>query len=321
MQTENVRKLLTENPKPLWMHFYNREEDPRGKSMLQFAQELVSTGITLKMMERPEGLSEELPCLALSAEGPPRHYYLAVPSGLEWNPFFDLIKSLSTGKVFLSPVSLTILKDLKRPITIRVLITPSCPFCAKMVALVNQLAAAGLLITAWIMDIELFPEWSRRYHPKAAPLTILNEEVFLTGLVQEKELVWWLENRGSQVYRERLYRNDLLEKRTGLTIKRLKDHPQDLSTFAGLIKDDAFGIKLGAMAVIEQVIEETPDLHGVLLEALLPLLRESSDQVVGDAAYLMGFLHDRRKIPILEKLLSHPNPEIVEAARDGLAAD
>ena len=75
------------------------------------------------------------------------------------------------------------------------------------------------------------------------------------------------------------------------------------------------------MAVIEQVIEETPDLHGVLLEALLPLLRESSDQVVGDAAYLMSFLHDRRKIPILESLLSHPNPEIVEPARDGLAAD
>ncbi len=321
MEIEPVRTFLRENPKDLWMHLYTQEEDPRGKSIQQFARELTGAGIKLKLMDRPEGLSEDLPCFALSADGPPRHYYQALPSGLEWNPFFDLIRSLSTGKISLSPVSSTILKDLKSLITIRVLITSSCPFCAKVVTLVNQLAIASPLISTWIMDIELFPEWSRRYQPKAAPFTVINEEVFLTGLIQERELTDWLEKMSSKDFPEQLYRNDLLEKRPDSAFKRLINHPQDLLTFAALIRAEEFGIKLGAMVVIEQLIKEKPELHGLLFDSLSPLLGDSSDQVVGDTAYLIGFLHDPRKIPTLKKLLSHSSSEIVEAAREGLAVE
>jgi hypothetical protein len=37
-----------------------------------------------------------------------------------------------------------------------------------------------------------------------------------------------------------------------------------------------------------------------------------------DAAYLIGFLRDRRQVPRLEALPSHSNSEIVEVAREGL---
>jgi hypothetical protein len=218
----------------------------------------------------------------------------------------------------LTPESKHRLLGLKRPLTIQVLITDSCPFCAQVVGLVNQVAAAGAQVRAWIIDLDLFPDYLQRYRPKAAPTTILEEEIILTGLIQEKELIEWLIRLDSNDYLDRLYRNHLMEKRMDEAWKRLLHHPQDLPIIAGLIRDEAFSIKLGAMALLEQVVDEAPLLHEALFQALGPLLEDPSDLVVGDGAYLLGLLPDPRKIPLLQALLNHDNPEIVEAAREGL---
>jgi hypothetical protein len=168
--------------------------------------------------------------------------------------------------------------------------------------------------------VELFPEWIRRYQIKAVPATILGDEIFLTGVIKEKELMGWLEKLDSHDYSKQLYRNDLLEKRMGQAVERLKRCPQDLPILADLLKAEEFGIKLGAMAVIEQLGEEVPDLQGPIFDALSPLLQETSDQLIGDVIYLLGPLNDQRKVPILKTFLSHANQEVAEAAREGLSS-
>ncbi len=106
--------------------------------------------------------------------------------------------------------------------------------------------------------MELFPEWIRQYRIKAVPATILGDEIFLSGVIKEKELVDWLEKLDAHDYSKQLYRNDLLEKRMGQAVERLKRRPQDLPIMADLLKAEEFGIKLGAMAVIEQISEDNP---------------------------------------------------------------
>jgi hypothetical protein len=219
----------------------------------------------------------------------------------------------------LSKDSVKILEALKTPLSIKVLTTSTCPFCAKVVDLVNQLAAAGPLIAVSIINVDLFPEVIQQYRPKAAPTTILNEEVFLTGVLMEKELVDWIQKVGTSQFLEQLYRNDLLEKRMESALKRLRNRPQDIRFLADLLKAEEFSIKLGAMAIFEQLTEEAPQLQGLILESLLPLLRNGSDQLVGDTAYLIGLLQDERKTAVLTSLLTHPNPEVVEAVLEGLA--
>ena len=322
METEKIQQMLQEGSRKVSVLVEPKMGDPRGETLEAFAQDLIAGGLSLVLESQGNGKSKVGPFLAFSSEGEsPRHYYQALPTGQEWEPFLNLIRTLSSGTVSLSSDSLKTLKDLNGSHLIRVLITPSCPFCTLMVGLVNQLAAACPLITAWIVDVELFPEWVRRYQPKSVPTTVLGEEVFLSGLVKEQDLVGWLEKMGSPEYLEQLYRNDLLEKRMGQAVERLKKRPQDLTIMAGLIKAEEFGIKLGAMALIEQLGEEVPELHGAIFEALSPLLQETSDQLIGDVIYLLGLLHDPRKVPTLEKFLAHSNPEIIEAAREGLASD
>lgn len=321
MGPEKIKQILREGSGKVSILVESITGDHRGETLEVFARDLIAGGMSIA--RRAQGNRESFtgPFMAFSSEGGSiRHYYQALPSGKEWEPFLELIRTLASGKVSLSSDSLNTLEGLNKPHLIRILMTTSCPFCAQMVGLVNQLAAASPLITAWIVDVELFPEWARQYQIKAVPLTIIGEEVFLTGLVNEKNLVGWLQKMGSPEFLEQLYRNDLLEKRMGQALERLKRRPQDLLIIADLIKTDEFGIKLGAMALIEQFSEEVPYLQGAIFEALSPLLQETSDQLIGDVIYLLGLLHDPRKIATLEKFLDHPNPEIIEAAREGLAA-
>ena len=320
MDTGKIQQLLREGSKKVSVFVETQTGDHRREDLDAFARDLVANGLSLASQAPANRESFTGPFLAFSSEGEsPRHYYRALPTGKEWEPFLDLVKALTSGKVSLSSDSLKILRDLNEPHLIQVLMTASCPFCAQMVGLINQLAAASPLITSWIVDVELFPEWVRQYQIKAVPATILGDEIFLSGVIQEKELVGWLEKLDSDDYSKQLYRNDLLEKRMGLAVERLKRRPQDLPIMADLLKAEEFGIKLGAMAVIEQLSEEVPDLQGSIFEALFPLLQEKSDQLIGDVIYLLGQLHDPRKVPILKTFLSHANPEVAEAAREGLS--
>jgi HEAT repeat protein len=70
---------------------------------------------------------------------------------------------------------------------------------------------------------------------------------------------------------------------------------------------------------LEEISDQDLGLQGRILEALAPLLKGAADQVVGDAAFLIGRIRDPRKNEVLAGLLNHPNPEIVEIAREGLA--
>jgi hypothetical protein len=325
VEIEKIRQVMREGSRKVSFSVEPETGDPRAETLEAFARDLVAGGLfQAHQSVRQSRINIKPlpgPFMAFFPEGDlPRHVYQALPTGKEWEPFLDLIKTLASGAVSLSSDSLEALKGLKEPHLIRVLINPSCPFCARTVSLVNRLATASPLVTAWIIDVELFPEWVRRVSLKSVPTTILEEEIIFPGSVKEEDLIGWLGKMGSPDYLRELYRNDLLEKRMARTVERLKKRPQDLPKMADLLKAEEFGIKLGAMAVIEQLVDEAPRLHGVIFETLSPLLQETADLLVGDVIYLLGLLHDPRKAPALEKFLVHSNPEVAEAAREALAS-
>ena len=72
------------------------------------------------------------------------------------------------------------------------------------------------------------------------------------------------------------------------------------------------------MALFEELIDAESPLQGSILDALAPLLKGSADPIIGDTAFLIGRIRDPRKGEVLRGLLNHPNPEIVEIAREGL---
>jgi hypothetical protein len=261
----------------------------------------------------------DVPAFSVGTGGSFRHFYQALPEGPEGPPWVALLKMLAGGEAGLQAGTLAALGNHPGLLTIQVLVTPACPFCPRMVELAHRLAAAGPQVRTRVVDILLFPEWAERYRPKAAPTTMLGEEVFLTGVQTEAALSAWLVRMASEDFALQLYRNDLLEKRLAEAGARLRRHPEHLPWAARLLAAEEFGIKLGAMALLEEISDQDLGLQGRILEALAPLLKGAADQVVGDAAFLIGRIRDPRKNEVLAGLLNHPNPEIVEIAREGLA--
>jgi hypothetical protein len=318
MELKSIRLLLQNSSRPVSVFVSTPGEDQRGKAFQALAAELISAGLTQGSLS-DESLSAEGPFLAFSADHrQPRHFYQSLPSGKEWLPFYRLLRTLATGEVLLSTKAVASTRNWIEQATIRILITADCPFCAQVVTLVNQLAAASPLLNTWIIDVERFPEWLLKYPVKSVPAIILDDAIIKVGLITEEELADLLEKKNSREYLEWLYRNDLMEKRIHSAMERLTSHLEDVPLIVGLIKAEEFGIKLGAVALIEQISEEVPLSHPLLVDALAPLLQEASEQIIGDAAYLLGALRDPRKISILEPLLNHPNPDIREIAREGL---
>lgn len=319
MDLTPIKDLFENRKQPVSLEFYGRVGDRRSDLLEAFLGRLNREAGIPWRVGSTAGLTDlEFPAFALGSGGPSRHFYQAVPEGPEGPPFLTLVKILAGGQPGLDPATRALLQDFQAPLTITVLITPSCPFCPRMVAMAHQFAAAGATIRTRVVDTLLFPEWAGRYRPKAAPTTILGEEVFLTGIQTEAELAQWLGRLSSAEFLTRLYRNDLLEKRLAEAGERLRSHPDHLLTAARLLTAEEFGIKLGAMALFEEIIETDPGLQGSILSALTPLLHGTSDQVAGDAAFLITRIQDPRKRAVLEGLLKHPNPEIVEIVREGL---
>ncbi|MBI5583867.1 MAG: thioredoxin family protein [Deltaproteobacteria bacterium] len=322
MDEQLLKAFLESRPQDLALKFYPRGEDPRSALLETFLLRMNrEVGIPWVLGETAGLGNLELPAFSLGNQGAFRHFYQAVPEGLEWPPFLTLVKILAGEKPALHPGTLAVLENFQAPLTITVLITPSCPFCPRMVELAHKLAAAGANIRTRVVDILLFPEWAERYQPRAAPTTVLGEEVFLTGMHSETELAEWLVRISSEDFLLSLYRNDLLEKRLDEAVERLRLHPENLPLAARLLEAEEFGIKLGAMALFEELIDAESDLQGGILEALAPLLTGSPDQVTGDAAFLISRVRDPRKKALLQGLQNHHNPEIAEIAREGLSGE
>jgi len=79
---------------------------------------------------------------------------------------------------------------------------------------------------------------------------------------------------------------------------------------ADLIKDERIRVRIGATALIEELIKEDPKNVKKALPYLLPLLNDSNPTVRGDVANLVALLAPEEAEHYLKPLLNDPNPEV-----------
>jgi glutaredoxin-like protein len=113
--------------------------------------------------------------------------YVGLPVGLERRVFTNTLQLAAEGKTAtrLTDEQIKKLMGLKKPATVKVITTSSCPYCPKVVFMSNQLAAAsdGKVISEIINSTEL-PELVAKYRVTAVPTTVINEQVRFQGIPQ-----------------------------------------------------------------------------------------------------------------------------------------
>jgi glutaredoxin-like protein len=114
--------------------------------------------------------------------------FFGFPGGYEFNSLLDAIRRVAEADPGLEPELLGELLSLQEPLHLQVFVTPSCPYCPRMVQLAHRMALASPLVRGDMVDATEFPKLADLYEVQGVPLTVINGEPAITGLVPEQRM-------------------------------------------------------------------------------------------------------------------------------------
>ena len=102
--------------------------------------------------------------------------FFGMPGGNEFPNFIETIVEASKTKVELGAETAKQLKKLKDNVSIAVYVTPTCPYCPRVVRAAYRLALASAHVEASAVEIGEFPRLAQQLGVRAVPLTVLNND-------------------------------------------------------------------------------------------------------------------------------------------------
>lgn len=116
--------------------------------------------------------------------------FAGIPAGHEFTSLVRSFLLVSSGDSGLKPGTKKVLESLKKPVSLQVFITPTCPYCPQAVMLAHQMAVASNLVDATMVEAMEFPELSTRYGVGGVPHTVINYNAeSLVGAAPESMLI------------------------------------------------------------------------------------------------------------------------------------
>jgi glutaredoxin-like protein len=113
--------------------------------------------------------------------------FYGVPTGYEFSSLVEDIIDVSHRNPGLPNEVLTQLSKVNQPVHIQVIISPTCPYCARAVRTAHRFAMANDYITGDMVEASEFPYLSVKYNVQGVPKIIINEEHSIVGSIPEIE--------------------------------------------------------------------------------------------------------------------------------------
>jgi len=111
--------------------------------------------------------------------------FYGIPSGHEFSTYVEDVVNVSNRTSGLSPRTLENIRRVNEDVHIQIFVTPTCPYCPRMVLMAHQFAiASGNISTDMVESLE-FPELSSKYGVLGVPKTVVNEKHEVVGLLPE----------------------------------------------------------------------------------------------------------------------------------------
>ncbi|MGP8069248.1 MAG: protein disulfide oxidoreductase [Candidatus Bathyarchaeia archaeon] len=136
---------------------------------------------------------DKVPAIVIEGSKKSGVKFYGVPAGYEFNTLIKDIVLVSRGETELTAETKRRLSDIKKPVHVKVFVTPTCPYCPGMVSLAHQFAMDNANITADMIEISEFPQLGIKYNVSGVPKTVINESVEVLGMQGEEEFVRQLE--------------------------------------------------------------------------------------------------------------------------------
>jgi glutaredoxin-like protein len=132
---------------------------------------------------------DKIPATIISGKEEYKVRYFGIPAGYEFTSLVEDIVDVSKGKSRLPPPLIDKVKSITKPLHIQVFVTPTCPYCPKVVRTAHQLAIENPNITADMVESIEFPHLANRYSVMAVPKTVINDKVEFVGALPEEQVI------------------------------------------------------------------------------------------------------------------------------------
>lgn len=119
------------------------------------------------------------PVLALLGEGGKDYgiRFYGIPAGYEFRTLMDDIVDVSRGRSRLKPETIRQLAELKTDLHFQVFVTPTCPYCPRVVRLAHQFALESPRVRADMIEATEFSELANRFNVYGVPKTVINDGI------------------------------------------------------------------------------------------------------------------------------------------------
>lgn len=115
--------------------------------------------------------------------------FFGVPAGYEFTTLIENIIMVSKGDPGLAKDVLEEVDRIDQKVNLEVYISPTCPYCPKMVKAAHRLAMANDNITAAMIEAAEFPHLVQKFDIQGVPHTMITEEHGVVGQIDETQLV------------------------------------------------------------------------------------------------------------------------------------
>ncbi len=192
---EEVRRLLAEikNPVRLLVFIqslncmYCRETQQLIEEVASLSDRVsmeVYNRVTDREVAERYGI-DKAPAVVIEGDGDYGIRYFGIPAGYEFGSLIEDIRMVGERDSGLSPSTRQRLARIQTPVHIQVFVTPTCPYCPRMVRLAHQVAMESPWIRADMVEAMEFPELADYYGVYGVPRTVINEVIHIEGAVPE----------------------------------------------------------------------------------------------------------------------------------------
>jgi alkyl hydroperoxide reductase subunit AhpF len=320
LDSEEVREKLASSIGSLEIVFHpaDDEESALHQPLASLARKVAVASGEVLNIEHGDGIGlAALPCLTIAHRGLGKIHYQALPEGPELHPFIEALLGPARSDADRSETWAERLAVLERPAELLVFVGATCPHCPGAVRSANRIALASPLVTVSIIDAQLHPKLAERFNVRAVPLTILDEELAVTGVVRPSELVEKILSRGDESHERDLLLSLVEQGRFDEVAGRMQTGP-GAAHFVALWSGSTTSLRIGLMMAVEEALEADRAALDGLVSGLLPILPSQDAVLRGDTADLLGRIGHRAARDALQALLDDPHPDVAEIASEAL---
>jgi glutaredoxin len=286
----------------------------KSPAMRQFCDELVQRVPKIRV-KNEQGDPDDFPTIQVHSG----LRYQAVPAGTEIGPFIEALQLRDTGTAQLEGETAAQLVKIDLPTHLVIYVSPQCTFCPGAVKQLLALLTLNTNIRLTVVDVMHFPELAEKDNIQSVPTLILEDQFRWTGTIQLNEIVEMMVNRDPSALGPASLEMMLKEGKAGQLAEMMLKKAEIFPAFYELLIHTKWPVRLGAMVVMEEIIEKNSDLAVQTIQSLWLRFDEVDNRVKGDLVYILGQMAPMETTPLLESVLKGEyEAEVKEAAREAL---